>query len=66
VSVVGAASMLGKIGGGWLSDFLRREIVYVLGMASVIAGIGVLGLVATHPPCCSPTSTPCSSASATR
>lgn len=49
VSAVGAASMVGKIGGGWLSDFLRREVVYVLGMASVIAGIAVLGLVATHP-----------------
>jgi MFS family permease len=49
VSVVGAASMVGKIGGGWLSDVLRREVVYVLGMASVIAGIGVLGLVATQP-----------------
>jgi predicted MFS family arabinose efflux permease len=49
VSAVGAASMVGKIGGGWLSDVLQREVVYVLGMASVIAGIGVLGLVATEP-----------------
>jgi MFS family permease len=49
VSVVGAASILGKTGGGWLSDFLSREVVYVLGMAAMIAGVAVLRLVATTP-----------------
>ena len=49
VSIVGAASIVGKTGGGWLSDVLRRETVYVLGMAAMIAGIGVLRAVAASP-----------------
>jgi len=44
VSVVGAASIVGKTGGGWISDFVGRELVYVLGMASMIASVGLLGL----------------------
>ena len=42
VSVVGASSIIGKTGGGWLSDLFPREAVYVLGMASMIASIAVL------------------------
>lgn len=49
ISVVGAASILGKTGGGWLSDHLRREMVYVLGMLSLIGSMGVLRLVALDP-----------------
>jgi MFS family permease len=45
IGVVGAASIVGKIGGGWLSDFLSREVVYALGMATMIASVGLLGLV---------------------
>jgi len=44
ISVVGAASIVGKTGGGWMSDFVGRELVYVLGMASMIASVGLLGL----------------------
>jgi len=49
VSVVGASSIIGKTGGGWLSDFFPREAVYVLGMASMLAGIGVLLSMAASP-----------------
>jgi MFS family permease len=45
IGVVGAASIIGKIGGGWLSDFLSREVVYALGMATMVASVGLLGLV---------------------
>jgi MFS family permease len=49
ISVVGASSILGKTGGGFVSDFLSRELVYVLGMIGMIIGIGVLWLVALAP-----------------
>jgi MFS family permease len=42
VSVVGGASIVGKTAGGWLSDLLRRESVFVLGMAAMILSVGVL------------------------
>jgi len=49
ISVVGAASILGKTGGGWISDHLSRELVYALGMIAMIFGVGALGLVALAP-----------------
>jgi MFS family permease len=49
ISVVGAASILGKTGGGWISDHLPRELVYALGMISMIIGVGVIWLVAVTP-----------------
>jgi predicted MFS family arabinose efflux permease len=49
ISVVGASSILGKTGGGFVSDFLRRELVYALGMVGMIIGVGVLWLVALTP-----------------
>ena len=49
ISVVGASSIVGKTGGGWLSDVLARETVYVLGMASMIASLGLLWLVSAAP-----------------
>ena len=39
VGVVGLASIVGKTGGGWLSDRIDRELVYV-------AGIAILGTAA--------------------
>jgi MFS family permease len=42
VSVVGLASIAGKIGGGWLSDRMERELVYVSGVAVMAASAGVL------------------------
>ncbi|MEX2221421.1 MAG: MFS transporter [Candidatus Rokuibacteriota bacterium] len=49
ISVVGASSILGKTGGGFVSDFLPRELVYALGMIAMIFGVGVLWLVARAP-----------------
>lgn len=49
ISVVGLASIVGKTGGGWLSDRMDREIVYGLGMAAMIGGVGLLALVARVP-----------------
>jgi MFS family permease len=49
ISVVGAASILGKTGGGFISDFFSRELVYALGMVGMIVGVGVLWLVAVAP-----------------
>ena len=46
ISVVGASSILGKTGGGWISDHLSRELVYALGMIGMIIGVGVLWMVA--------------------
>jgi MFS family permease len=49
ISVVGASSILGKTGGGWISDHLSRELVYALGMIGMIIGVGVLWMVALAP-----------------
>ncbi|HKU46391.1 MAG TPA: MFS transporter [Burkholderiales bacterium] len=37
VGVVGVASIVGKTGGGWLSDRVEREVVYVAGIAILFA-----------------------------
>ena len=44
VGVVGLSSIVGKIGGGWLSDRMEREIVYVAGIA--IMSVSALVLLA--------------------
>ncbi len=44
VGVVGLSSIVGKIGGGWLSDRMEREIVYVAGIA--IMSVSALALLA--------------------
>jgi len=49
ISAVGASSILGKTGGGFISDLLPRELVYALGMIGMIIGLGVLWLVALVP-----------------
>ncbi len=49
ISVVGAASILGKTGGGWISDLFSRELVYALGMVGMIIGVGVLWVVTLAP-----------------
>ncbi len=49
VGVVGAASVVGKIGGGWLSDRIAREFVYVGGIVIMTASIGALMLVGEMP-----------------
>jgi MFS family permease len=42
VGVVGLASIVGKTGGGWLSDRVEREVVYVAGIAILVASAFVL------------------------
>lgn len=37
VGVVGLASIVGKTGGGWLSDRIDRELVYMAGIAILVA-----------------------------
>ena len=37
VGVVGFASIVGKTGGGWLSDRIDRELVYMAGIAILVA-----------------------------
>ena len=49
VGVVGLASIFGKTGGGWLSDRVERERVYVGGVAVLVAAVGALLLVGNTP-----------------
>ncbi len=42
VGVVGFASIVGKTGGGWLSDRIEREVVYVAGIAILVTSTFVL------------------------
>ena len=42
VGVVGLASIVGKTGGGWLSDRIDRELVYAAGIAILVASTFVL------------------------
>ena len=46
VSVIGIASILGKTGGGWLSDLIEREKVFVAGNLIMICSVFVLFLSA--------------------
>ncbi|MEQ8662496.1 MAG: MFS transporter [Gammaproteobacteria bacterium] len=48
VGVVGLASIVGKTGGGWLSDRVEREVVYVAGIAILVVSVGVLFAVGRH------------------
>lgn len=45
VGVVGVASIFGKTGGGWLSDRIEREFVYVGGVSVLVAAVGALAWV---------------------
>ena len=42
VGVVGLSSIVGKTGGGWLSDRVERELIYVSGIAILVASALVL------------------------
>jgi MFS family permease len=46
VGVVGASSIAGKIGGGWLSDRMEREFVYLGGIAIMLAAVAALAALA--------------------
>jgi MFS family permease len=49
VSVVGLASIFGKTGGGWLSDRVERELVYVAGIMIMVASTFVLLALGASP-----------------
>jgi MFS family permease len=49
VSVVGLASIVGKTGGGWLSDRIDRELVYMAGIAILVAAAFALLNVGSPP-----------------
>jgi MFS family permease len=49
VSVVGASSIVAKIVGGWISDFIDREIVYMAGIGIMLASVAALVAVGTWP-----------------
>lgn len=42
VGVVGLSSIVGKTGGGWLSDRVERELIYVAGITILVASVFVL------------------------
>lgn len=50
VGLVGASSIVGKIGGGWLSDRFEREVVYCAGIAILFAAVLALAALAGAPP----------------
>jgi MFS family permease len=49
VGVVGLASIVGKTGGGWLSDRVERERVYVGGIVVMLAALGLLASLSLSP-----------------
>jgi MFS family permease len=49
VGVVGASSIVGKTGGGWLSDRVEREFVYVAGIAIMVGAVAALVALAGAP-----------------
>jgi MFS family permease len=49
VGVVGFASIVGKTGGGWLSDRIERELIYLAGIAIMLAGVAALAALGRPP-----------------
>ena len=49
VSVVGLASIVAKTGGGWLSDRVERELVYIAGIAIMAASAFALLAIGMSP-----------------
>jgi MFS family permease len=49
VSVVGAASIAGKTGGGWLSDRVEREFVYLGGITIMLCAVAALAALGASP-----------------
>jgi MFS family permease len=49
VGVVGASSIVGKTGGGWLSDRVEREFVYVAGIAILVGAVAALAAIGAAP-----------------
>ncbi|HEU4647306.1 MAG TPA: MFS transporter [Burkholderiales bacterium] len=49
VGVVGFASVVGKTGGGWLSDRIERELIYLAGIAIMVASVAALAALGRPP-----------------
>ncbi|MDA0275538.1 MAG: MFS transporter [Proteobacteria bacterium] len=49
VGVVGAASIVAKVSGGWLSDRVERELVYLGGIAIMLAAVASLAALSHSP-----------------
>jgi MFS family permease len=49
VALVGFSSIIAKTGGGWLSDRIERELVYVAGIAVMVAAAFALLVLAGNP-----------------
>ncbi|MDH5577718.1 MAG: MFS transporter [Betaproteobacteria bacterium] len=49
VGVIGASSIVGKTGGGWLSDRVQREYVYVAGIVVMLGAVVALVALAGAP-----------------
>jgi MFS family permease len=49
VGVIGIASIVGKVGGGFTGDVVGRRAAYTIGASCVMASMGVLLLVAVWP-----------------
>ena len=49
VGVVGLSSIVGKTGGGWLSDRMDRERIYLAGIAVMVAAVAALAAIAGSP-----------------
>ena len=49
VALVGFSSIIAKTGGGWLSDRIDRELVYVAGIAVMVASAFALLVLAGNP-----------------
>lgn len=49
VSIVGFSSIVAKIGGGWLSDRIDREIIFIISTMILLGSIGMILWVGAHP-----------------
>jgi MFS family permease len=50
VSVVGVSSIVGKTGGGWLSDRIERELVFLAGIGVMLLAVAALEAMSATPP----------------
>lgn len=49
VGLVGASSIVGKVGGGWLSDRFEREAVFLGGITILVAAVAALAALGSAP-----------------
>jgi MFS family permease len=49
VGVVGVASIVGKTGGGWLSDRIERELIFLAGVGVMLVAVAALAALPAGP-----------------